>query len=48
MATDEYQQPIRRQRRVMGLADFTDTDIAAIEASEASDEAAAFDRERDD
>lgn len=48
LGADEYRRLKRRQRRVMGLADFTDADIKAIEASEAPDEAAAFDRERDD
>lgn len=48
MAAEEYRRLKRRQRRVMGLADFTDAEIAAIEKSEAPDEAVAFDHERDD
>ena len=46
MAADEYRRLKRRERRVMGLDDFTDADIAAIEASEPPEEAAAFDHER--
>lgn len=45
MAADEYQRLKRRERRVMGLEDFTDADIAAIESSEAPPEAAAFNDE---
>jgi hypothetical protein len=48
MTPDEPVPPKRRQRHVLGLADFTDADIAAIESSEAPAEAAAFDHERDD
>jgi prevent-host-death family protein len=48
LAADEYRRLKRRERRVMGLDDFTDADIAAIEASEPPPEAAAFDDERDD
>ena len=48
MTSDEPEPPKRRQRRVMGLADFTDVEIAAIESSEAPTEAAAFDHECDD
>ena len=48
MAADEYHRLKRRQRRVMGLADFSDADLAAIEASEIPAEAMAFDHERND
>lgn len=47
MAADEYRRLKRRERRVMGLDDFTDADVAAIEASEAPPEARAFDDELD-
>ncbi|MBV2149896.1 type II toxin-antitoxin system prevent-host-death family antitoxin [Sphingobium sp. AS12] len=46
MSADEFRRLKRRERRVMGLDDFTETDIAAIAASEAPAEAAAFDDER--
>ncbi len=46
MSADEYRRLKRRERRVMGLDDFSDADIAAIAASEAPAEAAAFDDER--
>ena len=46
MAADEYRRLKRRERLVMGLEDFTDADLAAIQASEAPPEAAAFDAER--
>jgi prevent-host-death family protein len=48
ISADEYRRLRRRQRRVMGLDDFTDADLAAIAASEAPQEAASFDDERDD
>ncbi|HZL00594.1 MAG TPA: type II toxin-antitoxin system prevent-host-death family antitoxin [Caulobacteraceae bacterium] len=46
MAADEYQRLRRRERRVMGLDDFTEADLAAIEASQAPPQAADFDHER--
>ena len=46
MSADEYRRLRRRERRVMGLDDFSEADIAAIAASEAPAEAAAFDDER--
>jgi prevent-host-death family protein len=48
MAADEYRRLKRRERRVMGLGDFTDADIAAIETSQMPAQAAAFDHERND
>ncbi len=45
ISTDEYQRLIRRDRRVLGLDDFTDADIAALEASRPPAEAAEFDSE---
>lgn len=45
MAVDEYRRLKRRERRVMGLDDFTAADLAAIAASEPPAEAAAFDHE---
>ena len=47
MAADEYKRLKRRERRVMGLDDFSDEDLAAIEASRAPAEASAFDHELD-
>ena len=46
MAADEYRRLKRLERRVMGLEDFTEGDIAAIEASEAPAKATVFDDER--
>lgn len=46
MSADEYKRLKRRERRVMGLDDFSEADLAAIAASEAPAEAAAFDDER--
>lgn len=48
MAADEYRRLKRRERRVMGLEDFTDADLEAVEASAPPAEAAAFDHERND
>lgn len=39
MGADEYRRLKRRERRVVGLDDFTEADIAAIEASEPPPEA---------
>jgi len=46
MAVDEYRRLKRRERRVMGLEDFSEADLAAIEAARLPPEAAAFDDER--
>jgi prevent-host-death family protein len=45
MSVEEYRRLKRRDRHVMTLADFTDADVAAIEAARAPEEAAAFDDE---
>lgn len=45
ISASEYDRLKRRDRRVMGLEDFTDEDIAAIERAEAPAEAAQFDHE---
>ncbi len=45
ISTEEYQRLKRRDREVLGLADFTDDDIAAIEASRAPESAKTFDDE---
>lgn len=45
ISTEEYDRLKRRDRTVMGLSDFTDADIAALERSEAPPETAAFDDE---
>lgn len=45
LSTEEYQRLKRRDRQVMGLTDFTDADIAALEASHPAPESAAFNTE---
>jgi prevent-host-death family protein len=45
ISVDEYQRLKRRDRQVMGFDDFTDEDIAALEAARAPDAAKAFDSE---
>jgi prevent-host-death family protein len=45
LSAAEYRRLKRRDRRVMSASDFTDEDIAAIEAAETPAEAARFDRE---
>lgn len=45
ISTDEYRRLKRRDREVLRLEDFTDEDIAALEASHPPVEAAAFDHE---
>jgi prevent-host-death family protein len=45
ISAEEYQRLKRRDRRVMGLEDFTDEDIAAIERAAIPEEAARFDHE---
>jgi prevent-host-death family protein len=45
ISIDEYRRLKRRDRQVLGLDDFTDADIAALEASQPAAESAAFDAE---
>jgi PHD/YefM family antitoxin component YafN of YafNO toxin-antitoxin module len=45
ISSREYQRLKRRDREVLGLDDFTEADIAALEASRPPDEAKAFDHE---
>lgn len=45
ISVDEYQRLKRRDRQVLGLADFTDADLAALEATRAPDDSKAFDGE---
>ena len=45
ISVEEYQRLKRRDRRVMSPADFTDDDIAALEATRAPEAARAFDDE---
>ncbi len=45
ISVDEYQRLKRRDRQVLGLDDFTDEDLAALEAVRAPDAAKAFDQE---
>lgn len=45
ISAGEYERLKRRDRRVMGLSDFTQEDIAAIERAEPPPEAAKFDHE---
>ena len=45
ISTEEYRRLKRRDRDVLGLEDFTDADLAALEASRPPAEAAAFDHE---
>lgn len=45
IAADEYARLKRRDRHVMGLADFSDVEIAALESSRPPVEAKAFDDE---
>jgi prevent-host-death family protein len=48
MSADEYRRLKRRERRVMGLEDFTEADLQAIRKSEPPPEATAFDHELTD
>ncbi len=48
MAADEYRRLKRRDRLVMGLDDFTEADLAAIEAGGMDPGADVFDGERND
>ncbi len=45
ISAEEYYRLKRRDRRVMGLADFTQDDIAALEATRAPESSKAFDSE---
>ena len=45
ISVEEYHRLKRRDRRVMGLEDFTDEDIAALEQTHAPEAAKAFDSE---
>jgi prevent-host-death family protein len=45
IAVEEYRRLKRRDRQVLGLDDFTDADVAALEASRPPAEARAFDPE---
>jgi prevent-host-death family protein len=45
ISVEEYNRLKRRDRRVMSLEDFTDADIAALEAARAPEAAKAFDDE---
>lgn len=45
ISIEEYQRLKRRDRRVLSLEDFTDADIAALEATRAPESAKAFDDE---
>jgi len=45
IAVEEYQRLKRRDRHVLGLDDFTDADIAALEGSHPPTEARDFDHE---
>lgn len=45
ISTDEYHRLKRRDREVLGLDDFTDADIAALEAARAPELSKAFDEE---
>ena len=47
ISIEEYRRLKRRDRRVMSLEDFTDADIAALEATRAPEGAKAFDSELD-
>jgi len=45
ISIEEYHRLKRRDRRVMGLEDFTDEDIAALEETRAPEASKAFDSE---
>lgn len=48
MTAEEYNRLKRRDRRVMGLADFTEEDLRLLREMDAPPEAAAFDHEMKD
>ncbi len=45
ISTEEYRRLKRRDREVLGIEDFTDADIAALESSRPPEEAKAFNHE---
>jgi prevent-host-death family protein len=45
ISTEEYNRLKRRDREVLGLEDFTDADIAALENSRPPSDSTAFDHE---
>ena len=45
ISADEYRRRKRRERQVLGLGDFTDADIAALEAARAPEAAKAYNSE---
>jgi len=45
ISVEEYQRLKRRDRQVLGLEDFTDADVAALEETRAPNSSKAFDRE---
>ncbi len=45
ISADEYRRLKRRERQVLGLGDFTDADIAGLEAARAPEAAKAFNSE---
>jgi len=45
ISVDEYQRLKRRDRQVLTLSDFTEADIAALEATRAPESSKAFDHE---
>jgi hypothetical protein len=45
ISADEYQRLKRRDRQVLTLSDFTEADIAALEATRAPESSKAFDHE---
>ncbi|RWK54508.1 type II toxin-antitoxin system Phd/YefM family antitoxin [Mesorhizobium sp.] len=47
ISTEEYHRLKRRERQVLGLDDFDDADIAALEATSAPESSKAFDHELD-
>jgi PHD/YefM family antitoxin component YafN of YafNO toxin-antitoxin module len=47
ISTAEYMRLKRRDREVLGLDDFTDEDIAALEATRAPESSKAYDHEAD-
>jgi prevent-host-death family protein len=48
ISTEEYMRLKRRDRRVLGLDDITDEQLAALEKARAPEETKAFDHELDD
>lgn len=48
ISTEEYRRLKRRDRQVMTLDDFTEADIAALEAARAPESSKAYDHELDE